>query len=226
MIDPLSDEKIVDSWHKNAEPWSAAIRESQIESRTLVTNDAIVRAVLDRDPQTVLDIGCGEGWLTRALVERGVHATGVDAVPALIEEAQRQGIGDFRVASYEDIAAGKLQMRVDVAVANFALLGKESVERLLASMPGLLTPGGAVIIQTLHPAVATGDGPYQDGWRAGSWAGFSESFSDPAPWYFRTLESWRSLLAHSGFRLVETREPVHPRTGKPASVIFIADAVR
>jgi hypothetical protein len=70
--------------------------------------------------------------------------------------------------------------------------------------------------------VATADLPYVDGWREGSWAGFSSDFSDPAPWYFRTLESWKRLIADAGFQLLEMREPIHPVTGKPASVIFIA----
>ena len=220
-IDPLSDAKIVDSWHRNATPWTSAVRESRIESRKLVTNQAIIDAVLSRSPKTVLDIGCGEGWLARALSEHGIRAIGVDVVPDLIEQAKRAGGGDFRVASYEDIAAGKLDAKVDVAIANFSLIGKESVENLLASVSSLLAPTGTFIIQTLHPVVATGDQPYKDGWRTGSWTGFSEDFTDPAPWYFRTLESWVALLDASGLHLLELREPVHPGTGKPASAIFI-----
>ena len=222
-IDPLSDAKIVESWQRNATPWTAAVREDQIESRRLVTNQAIIDAVLGRSPKTILDIGCGEGWLARALSKHGIRAIGVDVVPELIEEARRGGGGDFRVVSYEEIAAGKLDAEVDVAIANFSLIGEESVENLLASVPSLLTPRGALIVQTLHPVVATGDQPYRDGWRSGSWTGFSEHFTDPAPWYFRTLESWIALLGASGFHLRELREPVHPATGKPASVIFICE---
>ena len=104
-IDPLSDAKILDSWHTNATPWTAAVREQRIESRKLVTDRAIVDAVTARQPDSVLDIGCGEGWLTRALVDHGVkQAIGVDAIPALIEQARAAGGGEFRVASYEDIA--------------------------------------------------------------------------------------------------------------------------
>jgi len=112
---------------------------------------------------------------------------------------------------------------VDAVVANFSLIGKESVEGVLRRAPELLTENGALIIQTLHPLVAVGDHPYEDGWRRGSWAGFSDEFSDPAPWYFRTLESWKGLLEEAGFRSIEMREPIHPETGKPASVIFIAE---
>jgi 2-polyprenyl-3-methyl-5-hydroxy-6-metoxy-1,4-benzoquinol methylase len=222
-MDPLSDEKIIASWHTNAKPWTAAIREQRIESRKLVTDRAIIDAVMSRLPQSVLDLGCGEGWLVRALAAQGVaRVIGVDVVPALIDQARAAGGGEFHVASYEAIARGELQVTVDVAVANFALIGKDAVDALIRSTPRLLNPGGALVIQTLHPVVACGDQPYKEGWRTGSWAGFSDDFTDPAPWYFRTLESWVHLIAESGLTLVEMREPIHPTTGKPASVVFIA----
>jgi len=222
-MSPLSDAKIVDSWGKNASPWITAVREGQIESRTLVTDRAIVDAILSRVPHSVLDLGCGEGWLARVLAAKGIDVVGVDVVPGLVEQARKAGGGEFRVASYEEIAAGKLQVSVDVSVGNFALLGKESVEGIFSATPALLNAGGAFIVQTLHPLVACGDFPYQDGWREGSWAGFDSAFTDPAPWYFRTLESWIKLFVGSGLRLLEVREPLHPKTRKPASVIFIAE---
>ena len=224
-MDPLSDAKIIDSWQTNATPWTAAVREERIESRRLVTNQAIIDVVMSRRPASVLDIGCGEGWLTRALIDRGVtRIVGVDAIPALIDQARAGGGGEFRVASYEDVARGALEFTVDVAVANFALIGKDPVDALIMASPTLLQSGGALIVQTLHPVMACGDQPYKDGWRTGSWAGFSSDFSDPAPWYFRTLESWVDLIAQSGLRLIAMREPIHPTTNKPASVIFIASA--
>src|SRR5918999_4033222 len=102
MDDAFSDRKIIDSWLKNAEPWTTAVRQNQIESRRLVTNRAIVETVLERRPHSALDIGCGEGWLARQLAEHGVNVIGIDVVPSLIEQAWRSGGGDFRVASYED----------------------------------------------------------------------------------------------------------------------------
>src|SRR5688500_4222601 len=170
-MDPLSDDKIIDSWHKNATPWTSAVRDRRIESRKLVTDAAVVDAVMSRQPRSVLDIGCGEGWLARSISARGVATViGVDVVPALIEQARVAGGGDFRVASYESIARGELDISVDVAVANFALIGKETVDALVGVTPSLLNRGGALVIQTLHPLVATGDMPYEDGWRNGSWA--------------------------------------------------------
>ena len=224
-IDPLSDAKIVDAWGRNATPWTAAVRGQQIESRRLVTDRAIIEATLSRSPRSVLDLGCGEGWLSRALAASGIEVIGIDAIPALIEQARQAGGGDFRVMSYEDIAAGKLDEAVDAMVCNFALLGNESVAGLFGAVRSLLNPRGSLLIQTLHPLISCGEQPYQDGWRAGSWAGFSADFGDPAPWYFRTLESWIRLFPEHGLHLLELREPLHPQTQKPASVIFMAQAV-
>lgn len=225
-IDPLSDAKVIDSWHKNTKPWTNAVRGDQIESRRLVTNLAIVDAVLSRSPTRVLDIGCGEGWLVRALSERGIDATGIDVVPSLIAEATAAGGGNFSVASYEDIAAGSYRDEVDVVVANFALIGGEAVDQLIHHVPSLLVPAGALVVQTLHPVVASGDTPYVDGWRSGSWTGFSAEFTDPAPWYFRTIGSWLRLFETAGLPLVEMREPLHPVTQRPASIIYIAQCAK
>jgi len=189
----------------------------------LVTNQAIVDAVLARAPTSVVDIGCGEGWLVRRLGSQGIRAIGVDVVPELIEQAKQASRDEFHVASYEDIIDGRFSATVDVAVANFSLIGKESVDGLVRRAPSLLASGGALVVQTLHPLMARGDLPYVDGWRTGSWTGFSEDFTDPAPWYFRTLESWIGLIASANLRLVEMREPLHPITSLPASVIFVAE---
>lgn len=215
------DKKIIDSWSKNADPWTAAVRSGEIRSRTLVTNQAIVDAVTSRSPGTAIDIGCGEGWLVRALA--GIDMVGVDVVPGLVDQARSAGGGEFRVLSYEQIAAGELKVAFDVAVCNFSLIGKDAVEGLFRAARGFLKPGGALIVQTLHPVAACGEAAYQDGWREGSWAGFSDDFADPPPWYFRTLGSWVRLYSDNGFRLLEMREPIHPETGRPASVILIGE---
>lgn len=217
----LNDATIIDSWAKNADPWTAAVRRGEIRSRTLVTNQAIIDAVRSRAPRTAIDIGCGEGWLVRAL--DGIDMIGVDVAPGLIEQARQAGGGDFRVLSYEEIAAGQLKLAVDVGVCNFSLIGNESVVGVFRAARSFLKPSGVLIVQTLHPLAACGEAPYADGWREGSWSGFSADFIDPPPWYFRTLESWVRLFSENGLRLLEVREPVHPETGKPVSLILIGE---
>ncbi|MBI3112566.1 MAG: class I SAM-dependent methyltransferase [Ignavibacteriales bacterium] len=217
----LSDQQIIKSWGKNARPWVTAIREGEIESRVLVTNKAIIEAVVGRAPHSVLDVGCGEGWLVRELAKAGIDSLGIDVVPGLIESAQQAGGGRFRVLSYEELSPEALKEKFELLVCNFSLRGNESVSRLFRLAPSFLHEGGSLIVQTIHPVAGCGDAQYADGWREGSWAGFSNSFCNPPPWYFRTMETWKTLFTENGFSLNEIREPVHPRTQKPASVIFI-----
>jgi 2-polyprenyl-3-methyl-5-hydroxy-6-metoxy-1,4-benzoquinol methylase len=214
--------QILRSWHVNASPWSRAIRSASIVSRELVTNAAILEAVGSRKPWRVLDVGCGEGWLTRALSSVGMNVLGIDAVPALVDDALKSGGGDFQVLDYAAIARREWRAGpFDAAVCNFSLLGAESVESLVAGLAAYLANPGYLIIQTLHPIAACGDAPYKDGWRAGNWCGFSNDFVDPAPWYFRTIETWQSLLKRCGFDLLETREPKAAGSTVPSSIIWI-----
>jgi 2-polyprenyl-3-methyl-5-hydroxy-6-metoxy-1,4-benzoquinol methylase len=224
MSDPSqnAEHDIIRSWHINAVPWATALRHQAIASRRLVTDQAIIDAVRSVDPHRVLDIGCGEGWLARALGRPGVDVLGIDVVPDLISEARRLGPGSFEVHSYLDVASKRLDCGTfDAAVCNFSLLGKESVESLVGAIGAYLNVPGYFIVQTLHPLAACGDHPYHDGWRNGSWAGFSPEFSDPAPWYFRTLASWYAMLRRCGFEVIECREPTARDAAAPASLIFI-----
>ncbi len=128
----------------------------------------------------------------------------------------------YRVQAFDDVAGGRLRCGpFDAAACNFSLLGKESVESLIGALRGYLDGPRYLVIQTLHPLAACGDEPYRDGWRAGSWRGFSAEFNNPAPWYFRTLESWVAMLRRQNFDLLECREPTAPDAAAPASVIFV-----
>lgn len=224
--DANRDAEIIAAWHANALPWAAAVRAGDIASRRLVTDAAIVDAVLSQTPRTVLDAGCGEGWLSRALCVHGIAVTGMDAVPALIDKARAAGGGQFFIASYENLAAWQDHPAVDLVVCNFSLIGGPSVDDFFATVPRLLKPGGSFVMQTLHPREACADLDYADGWRDGSWAGFGPDFLQPAPWYFRTLESWITLFSTHQLHLFAMREPLNPLTGKPASILFIAQSVQ
>lgn len=216
------ENKIIETWRKNGPAWKNAVRGGDLESRELVTNRAVVDAIRECSSGSVLDVGCGEGWLARELSTQGRDVIGIDVVQSLIEEATSAGGGAFHLASYKDISEDKFKCLVGTIVCNFSLLGEKSVGNFFAAAPRLLTPGGTLIVQTLHPLVNAEEVPYVDGWRRGSWCGLGSEFTEPAPWYFRTLSSWVALFNDNGFRFDAIREPIHPKTQMPASIIFVA----
>lgn len=224
----MPDQHILRSWHTNAHLWTKVIREETLESRKLVTNQAILDVIFRHQPQNLLDLGCGEGWLARKTQAAGIESWGTDAVPNLIADAEAAGGASFLVADYEAIQHGAVAhlKPFDAVVANFALLGGDAVQQLLAYLPNILSSNGRVFIQTIHPAMTTGNLPYADGWRESDWTGFPEPFVDPYPWYFRTIGGWIQSLHDADLQLVALHEPLHPVSGKPASLILVAQAGR
>ncbi|HEX7807630.1 MAG TPA: class I SAM-dependent methyltransferase [Thermoanaerobaculia bacterium] len=199
----MSDEtdQLRRSWTANADAWCDAVRNQRIESRRLVTDAAIVDAVLAQHPHRVLDLGCGEGWLARVLSAHGIDVTGVDASAPLIDAARASGGGTFHVLAYEDLSSlGDF----DLVVANFSLLDDQTTDVLRA----LQTP--RLIVQTVRTG---GDG---DEWRTETFDAFPGHWPEAMPWFFRTRDSWLRVFEDAGFDRVETRETQF-------SLLFVAE---
>lgn len=210
------------SWIANATNWTRAVRERLIPSRKAGTDAAIVDAIVARRPRRVLDVGCGEGWLTRRLrMLTGCETAGIDFSPNLIRDAfDADPTGRYLVLSYADLIAGRHDLcGFDVVAFNYALF-EENLAPLLAAARGLLAPGGAIVIQTLHPDAFPAAG---DGWRTEDFAAFENKTWTPMPWYYRSLASWRATIAQAGLAVTETREPKAQPDGPPLSLLMICE---
>lgn len=205
--------RLVRSWTANASAWTDAVRSGRIESRRLATDAAIGQALRALRPARVLDVGCGEGWLCRALAVQGIETVGIDVSAPLVDAARAAGSSRFEVLCYSDLAtAAQALGTFDALACNFALLDEDIVP-MLRDLRGLLAPGGRLVIQTVHPWSACGAEPYRDGWRLEDFAGFGgQAFPEPMPWFFRTLATWLSDLATAGFAVEALREPAHRKT--------------
>jgi SAM-dependent methyltransferase len=95
--------------------------------------------LLDPQPgERILDIGCGEGTLTRKIIERGATVLGVDASPEMVAAARAKGI-DALLLPAEDM---QFFAEFDAAFSNATLhwvLHKEQAARAIFRA---LKPGG------------------------------------------------------------------------------------
>lgn len=220
-----ADARIAQSWLDNASAWVQAVRDGLIPSRRAGTDAAIVDAVLEAQPRSLLDAGCGEGWLSRALARHGIAVTGIDGSRALLGRAREAGGAQFLHVSYADFTAHPQDAGAafDAVVFNFSLFAEDIVPVLRAA-GSVLRAGGRLFIQTVHPFNDALDQRYVDGWREETFAGMSGDFKTPMPWYFRTMQSWTDAVVAAGFQLEALREPVNQETGRPLSLIIIARA--
>lgn len=212
MTDPR--QLMMQSWRTNAEAWTQAVRNRVIESRRLATDAAILNAVIQLSPASVLDIGCGEGWLCRALAQYQIDTVGIDASPELIEQANAFG-GEFYVGTYS--ALPDFGKRFDVIVCNFSLL-EEALNVVIQQFSRLLHQNGTLLIQTVHPSSISD--AKTEGWRVENFAGFGSDFPQPMPWYFRQTDSWLALLTENRFMVNGVLEIVHPTTQQSLSLLI------
>lgn len=215
--------RLARSWDQNAANWTRAVRDGAIASREAGTDEAIVDAIVHRAPRCLLDVGCGEGWLIRRVSQQvSCDCVGIDACDALIAAARAlDPAGSYRVARYEELPQkpGALGGAFDAIVFNFALLD-EAAPAVLRSVLPLLSPAGAVIIQTLHPWSAAGEEPYRDGWRCEGFTAMAGEDWEPMPWFFRTLGSWHQVVRAAGLVVHELGEPLDPATQRPLSLLL------
>jgi 2-polyprenyl-3-methyl-5-hydroxy-6-metoxy-1,4-benzoquinol methylase len=216
------EQSIEESWHANAGQWTGLIRDQRIESRRLATDAAIVNAIIEQSPRRMLDVGCGEGWLARRIADRGVAVTGFDVSPTLVAHA-REHAGNYLELGYPAFAQEPQRVGTDydVVVCNFSLLGRD-IAPVLRACRAVSAPGGKLLIQTVHPFPDSANAPYIDGWREETFRSFDGDFT-PMPWFFRTIGTWISQVTAAGFCIIDVREPLHPETRRPLSLLIIAE---
>ncbi len=200
--------EIIKSWEQNASEWVKAIDSQRITSRKF-TNPAIVQMLKDTASKRILDIGCGEGWLTRSITAMGKQGIGIDAIGQLLDNARQKGPESFYQMSYEDIVAGHTvpEAPYDIIVFNFCLYQEKGLPKLFEATKRALFCNGSVVVQTLHPYFLLSNGlAYEGQVITDSWKGLPGNFTDRHHWYARTFEDWFSIFAECNMNVKDLRE--------------------
>ncbi len=93
----------------------------------------------------ILDLGCGDGALTRVLAARGARVTGIDASPDQIRAARALGL-DARVLDAQQLARQTaLHGRFDAAFSNAALHWMPRQDAVTRGVAMVLRPGGRFV---------------------------------------------------------------------------------
>jgi ubiquinone/menaquinone biosynthesis C-methylase UbiE len=119
--------------------------------------DALMATVGPVEGMRVIDIGCGEGQLTRALAKLGAHVTGYD--PFIAETAPAaHGAGSFRLARASADAIPEPDHAADLVLFVFSLhhVPGAKLQGALTEARRLLRPSGRLYVAEPLP-----QGPHQ-----------------------------------------------------------------
>jgi SAM-dependent methyltransferase len=141
-------------WEAHAAEWIAWARAAGHDSYWRFHRDQFLQIVPPPGAMTV-DIGCGEGRLTRHLRGLGHNIVGVDASPSLVAAAREADPSiDIRLA---DAAALPIDdASVDLAIAFMSLQDLVAMPAAVREVARILAPGGRFCMAIVHPINSAG----------------------------------------------------------------------
>ena len=205
-----------DAWEAEAANWVEWARRAGHDSYGKFHRDAFLE-LLPPPGRRTLDVGCGEGRLTRDLTALGHRVVAVDAAPSMVAYAREADPeGEYVLASgselpFEDGFA-------DLVVAFMSLQDMDDPEGAVGEAWRVLEPGGRFCLALVHPLNSGGkfetddeDSPFV----------IRESYFERRRYVdriekdgivmtftsdHRSLEGWLRPLAGTGFLLERVRE--------------------
>ena len=212
MASGWTNEAAIERW--GAMPREALERldpEGDFPKRHLL-NPALLRMLGDVRGRRVLDAGCGQGYFSRMLADRGAAVTGVEPGRSLyeyaveMEAARGQGIRYVRadLCRLPDLGAP-----FDACVASMVLCGIPDWREAMRACVEAVAPGSTFVFSVIHPCFE-GLGTT---WREHGHYRVSDYFEEyeidgpHAPDWHRPLSAYLNALAGLGCRLREVAEP-------------------
>jgi SAM-dependent methyltransferase len=203
------------SFEEHAESWLAIARD-RIDSYW-VYRHAFFELVPEPGERTI-EIGCGEGRVTRDLSARGHRVVGVDASPTLVgaaREADPDGeyvVSDAAGLPFEDES-------FDLAVAYNSLMDIDEMAGAVREAWRVLRPGSRFCICVTHPVNDAGRFEHDQpgaAFHIDVYRGRRRFDGMPGPfvsWCY-PLEGYTRPLEDAGFLLEAFREPAVDRSSK------------
>ena len=179
-----------------------------------LVNPVLLRLLGDVTGRRILDAGCGNGYLSRMLANRGAHVTGAEPAAGLLafcaelEQAEPLGIA-YVQADLGDLPSRTELGEFDAVVASMVLPAVPDWTSALAGCVSRLRSGGRLIFSLNHPCFEQlagtwrQHGAYQLTEYLASYAIEQRYATD----FHRPLSAYLNETIRLGLRIAEVAEP-------------------
>ncbi len=172
----------------------------------------------------VLDVGCGDGQIARALAAQGSKVLGIDPTKLHIDIATKRGGGPvYKLGSAAQLPVPDNSQ--DAVVACLVFEHIDEVDRAIAEVARVLKPGGQFSFFLNHPLLQTpGSGwiddfildPPEQYWRIGAYLVETETIEEVEKDVFirfihRPLSRYINALISNGLMIERMLEPSPPQ---------------
>jgi SAM-dependent methyltransferase len=206
--DRAPDGTLRGAWEDEARQWVRWAREPDVDHFFWRFSRPALLDLLPDPGRLTVDVGCGEGRLSRELRDRGHRVAGVEQSPTLAaaaREADPQIDVHVTDAAHMPLADGA----ADLCVASMVLLNLDDLDAVVREVARVLGPGGRFCFSTTHPFVGRPEWAedYFEVVRfteARERDGVRMTFHD----VYRPLGSYLGALERAGFVVEALREPV------------------
>ncbi|KIC48065.1 hypothetical protein RA29_17900 [Tateyamaria sp. ANG-S1] len=146
-------------WDTAADDWSRQLNAGFDRVREEYNWPAFVDLLGPLDGRDVIDLGCGNGAMTRRLATHASRVTGLDTSRKMIVSAQRENAAPN--IRYDVVCADApfaLQQResADLIVGFMLLMSTRRLEPVAFGAERALRPGGRLCLALLHPCFSHG----------------------------------------------------------------------
>lgn len=143
-------------WNAVANDWDIQVGEHGDTNRRFNSDPVLWQFASDVSGLVVLDAGCGTGYLSRQLKQKGAVVTGVDISEKMIVIARSKSSDvDYIVGSCTEL--GSLSdKKFDMVIANYMLMDSPDLESTLHAFNRVLKNDGIAIVIFSHPCFPQG----------------------------------------------------------------------
>jgi ubiquinone/menaquinone biosynthesis C-methylase UbiE len=138
------------SWGNEAAWYDAHLRDTNTYHAQVVLPN-LLRITDCKPHESLLELGCGQGFFLDAFTKTVTHVTGVDVGAALLAHAKDRGTRARLVLGSADDPALLAGQTFDVITIVLALQNMKSLSGVMKNVARLLAPGGRVVIVLNHP---------------------------------------------------------------------------